>query len=105
MIKKITVALIRWYRKDLSKRKRKPCCRFRPTCSAYAQQAVEEYGVMKGLYLSLKRILACHPYGRQGIDPVPIRHRKKGACQENIPNPDRGYQILSLIDQPKNRKN
>ena len=47
------------------------CCRYRPTCSAYMIEAVQKYGIFKGTYLGLKRILRCHPWGGQGDDPVP----------------------------------
>lgn len=45
-------------------------CRFSPTCSVYAYQAVEKYGVLKGLFLAIKRIGKCHPWGKGGFDPV-----------------------------------
>ncbi len=45
-------------------------CRFTPTCSEYTYQAVEKYGVTKGLYLGLKRILRCHPWNKGGFDPL-----------------------------------
>lgn len=47
------------------------CCRFTPTCSAYAKEAFLLHGVIKGAMLSLKRILKCHPWGQSGYDPVP----------------------------------
>ncbi|MCH2308424.1 MAG: membrane protein insertion efficiency factor YidD [SAR202 cluster bacterium] len=46
-------------------------CRFSPTCSHYAFQAINQYGTLKGLWLSLKRISKCQPFGSQGYDPVP----------------------------------
>ncbi len=46
-------------------------CRYQPTCSAYALEALEKHGVFKGGYLSAKRILSCHPWGGHGFDPVP----------------------------------
>jgi len=46
-------------------------CRFYPTCSAYAYQAIEKYGPTKGIFLGVKRLLKCHPFHRGGIDPVP----------------------------------
>lgn len=46
-------------------------CRFTPTCSEYAVQALKKYGPLKGLYLAIKRILRCNPWGGSGYDPVP----------------------------------
>ena len=46
-------------------------CRFEPTCSTYSIQALSRYGVIKGSYLSFKRIIKCHPYGKSGFDPLP----------------------------------
>ena len=48
-----------------------PACRFHPTCSDYALEAFEKYGVLKGLYLATRRLLRCHPLCEGGIDPVP----------------------------------
>ena len=48
-----------------------PKCRFTPTCSQYALEAVKKYGPFKGGWLALKRISRCHPWGGHGIDPVP----------------------------------
>ena len=64
---------IRFYRKNISPLSQ-PCCRFIPTCSAYALEAVEKYGAWKGGWLALKRVLRCHPFHRQKSvedDPVP----------------------------------
>ncbi len=69
-MKKILLFLIRFYRKYISPHK-KPCCRFTPTCSQYAIEAIEKYGALKGGYLALRRILRCHPFsGKSGYDPV-----------------------------------
>lgn len=46
-------------------------CRFTPTCSRYTYQAVDKYGVIKGLFIGLKRIIRCHPWARGGYDPLP----------------------------------
>lgn len=48
-----------------------PSCRFTPTCSEYARQAIVRHGPFKGLYLAVRRILRCHPWGGSGYDPVP----------------------------------
>jgi uncharacterized protein len=48
-----------------------PSCRFTPSCSSYACEALEKYNFSKGLYLSIKRITRCHPWGASGYDPVP----------------------------------
>ena len=48
-------------------------CRFHPTCSEYAIAAVEEHGLMRGLWLSLRRVARCHPFAKAGLDPVPPR--------------------------------
>lgn len=73
MLKRALLAAIRFYRGRISPA-RPPCCRFLPTCSAYAQEAVEKYGALKGGWLSFKRILKCQPFHRQHTieyDPVP----------------------------------
>ena len=70
LIKKIIISIVKLYRKYISPLK-KPCCRFTPTCSQYAIEAFEKYGVLKGLYLSVKRILRCNPFCKGGYDPVP----------------------------------
>ncbi|MEZ5367460.1 MAG: membrane protein insertion efficiency factor YidD [Bryobacterales bacterium] len=46
-------------------------CKYQPTCSMYAKDAVERFGVRKGLYLTVKRLLRCHPFAQGGFDPVP----------------------------------
>ena len=48
-----------------------PSCRFTPTCLAYAVEAIKKHGPVKGLYLTVRRILRCHPWGGSGYDPVP----------------------------------
>ena len=50
-------------------------CRYQPTCSAYALEALEEHGALVGLYLIVRRLLKCHPWGGQGYDPVPKKSK------------------------------
>ena len=63
-MKSLLLTLIRAYRRYLSPL-RPPCCRFIPTCSQYALEAVEKYGAVKGGWLALRRVLRCHPFHRQ----------------------------------------
>ncbi len=51
-------------------------CRFYPSCSSYSQEAIQLHGTLKGLYLTLRRILKCHPFHQGGIDPVPEKFGK-----------------------------
>lgn len=69
-MKKLILKLIRLYRRHISPLK-KPCCRFRPTCSGYALKAVEKHGVFLGSIMAIARIIRCNPYCRGGYDPVP----------------------------------
>lgn len=68
-MKKVLIQFIRLYQKIPGSFHLQ--CRFTPTCSNYAIEAIERFGVIKGLYLSIKRILKCHPWGPSGYDPVP----------------------------------
>jgi putative membrane protein insertion efficiency factor len=68
-MKNIIIHFIRFYQRYLSPLKL-PSCRFYPTCSEYAVQALKKYGVMKGLYKAGRRILRCHPLHPGGFDPV-----------------------------------
>ena len=72
-MKKLLLALIRFYRRNISPLT-PPCCRFIPTCSEYALEAIQKYGALKGGWLALKRLCKCHPFHRQTsieYDPVP----------------------------------
>ena len=54
-----------------------PCCRYWPSCSEYAAEAIAVHGPWRGLWLALRRLLRCHPWGGSGVDPVPPpRHRR-----------------------------
>ena len=70
-MKRLFLLLIRFYQKAISPHF-PACCRFRPTCSAYAYEAIQKYGCLKGGRLALKRLLRCHPfYKGDTFDPVP----------------------------------
>lgn len=70
MIKKILKSFIFLYRRLVSP-VLPPSCRFHPSCSEYASDAIEVHGALKGLYLAARRLLRCHPYNPGGYDPVP----------------------------------
>lgn len=88
MIKKLLIWLIRCYRTFISPLF-PPSCRYQPTCSMYAIQAIEKFGVVRGGYLATRRILRCNPFGSSGYDPVPASwgkpadHHQCGCCGEN----------------------
>lgn len=63
----IFVFFYRWFVSPLLPQ----CCRFLPTCSAYAIEALEKHGIFQGSVLTVRRILKCHPWGAKGFDPVP----------------------------------
>jgi putative membrane protein insertion efficiency factor len=69
-MKSIVVGLIRVYQRYVSPFT-PPSCRYVPTCSQYAVESVSKYGVLKGLWLAIKRISRCHPFHEGGYDPVP----------------------------------
>ena len=69
-MKSVLLLMIRFYRRAVSPCF-PPCCRYTPTCSQYALEAIEKYGALKGGCLALRRILRCHPFHKGGYDPVP----------------------------------
>ena len=69
-MKRLLIAMVKFYRKNISPL-RPPCCRYIPTCSQYALEALEKYGALKGSWLALRRFLLCHPFHKGGYDPVP----------------------------------
>lgn len=77
MMRALMLAALRVYRVVLS-----PWmggqCRYWPTCSEYSQQAIEQHGALRGAWLTLGRLLRCHPYGRGGVDPVPATFHGRG---------------------------
>ncbi|MBP3402125.1 MAG: membrane protein insertion efficiency factor YidD [Clostridia bacterium] len=81
-MKHVMIWLIRLYKKYISPLK-PPCCRFTPTCSAYAIEAFQKRGFFAGFILTVWRILRCNPFGRGGYDPVPDKgFRSYSKCRE-----------------------
>ena len=80
-MRRMLLSLIRGYRRFLSPLHR-PCCRFYPTCSTYALQAVERYGALRGGWMALRRIGRCHPFYKGNLyDPVPrVLPRRTRRC-------------------------
>jgi uncharacterized protein len=69
ILKRIMIGMIKVYQ-AYSKRNGRSNCRFYPTCSQYSLEAFEKYGFFKGMYLSFKRIIRCHPFNPGGYDPL-----------------------------------
>jgi putative membrane protein insertion efficiency factor len=68
--RRVALLLLRFYKRFISPLL-PPMCRFEPTCSVYTMQAVEKYGVLRGVWLGMKRLGRCHPFNPGGWDPVP----------------------------------
>lgn len=77
-MKYFLIKLIQFYKKFLSPLKGHPTCKYYPTCSNYAIEAIEVYGVIKGSLLTVWRILRCNPFSKGGYDPVPEKKYKGG---------------------------
>ncbi len=83
-MKYVMIALIDFYRKFISPLKPR-CCRFTPTCSAYAREAFEKRGFFVGMILTFWRILRCNPFCKGGYDPVPLKglsNKKQTVCPD-----------------------
>jgi putative membrane protein insertion efficiency factor len=71
-VKRLLLAGLRFYKAQISPAL-PPACRYTPTCSEYAIEAVERYGAVRGTAMAIRRVLACNPFTRGGYDPVPHR--------------------------------
>jgi len=76
LLEQLLIALVRFYQAAISPLLG-PSCRYTPTCSHYAIDAIKEWGPLKGSWLAVKRIGSCHPWGGSGYDPVPKKSEKK----------------------------
>lgn len=83
-MKKILIGLIRFYQVAISAHT-PGCCKYSPTCSAYAIEAIQVHGALKGTGLFLWRFLRCNPWSKGGYDPVPPKKEKAGSKQDNAP--------------------
>lgn len=79
-MKRILLKIIRFYRKHISPHL-PPMCRYYPTCSVYAVEAIETHGALKGSLLALWRVLRCNPLSVGGYDPVPPKKDKHHHCK------------------------
>jgi len=84
MIRRALQLPVRFYRSAISPLK-PPTCRFYPTCSAYALEALEKHGALRGSWLSVKRICRCHPFHPGGLDPVPPPRERRGSSRQTQP--------------------
>lgn len=81
---RLAIAPVIFYKRVLSPLKGHGTCRFHPTCSTYTIEAITHYGVLKGSYLAIKRILKCHPFHPGGYDPVPkVSLKARDSFSEN----------------------
>ncbi|MBN8234558.1 membrane protein insertion efficiency factor YidD [Halobacillus kuroshimensis] len=71
-MKQVMIGIIRFYQKGISPFF-PPSCRFQPTCSSYGLEAYSRFGFFKGTWLTVRRILKCHPFHPGGFDPVPLK--------------------------------
>ena len=89
LLKRGLIGAIRFYRRAISPLK-PPVCRFEPTCSAYALEAIERHGPWRGSWLGLRRLLRCHPFCRGGYDPVPLKARGLQGDEPKAPKEQSG---------------
>ncbi len=107
-MKYVCIWLLRFYQKFLSPLKRNPCCRFYPTCSAYAVEAYQKRGFFVGTLLTAWRILRCNPVGGKGYDPVPERGlrntKRKGNRNYGTDNSGERFEFKYNLPAEKKRR-
>ena len=81
-MRRVLIGALRVYKRYLSPLL-PPACRFEPTCSIYAMEAIEMYGPARGVWLAIRRLLRCHPFSRGGFDPVPVPAEKAEGADPN----------------------
>ena len=86
LLRSLATLPLRFYRRFLSPLK-PPMCRFSPTCSQYAIEAIEVHGLVRGVGLATWRILRCQPFARAGYDPVPPHRGHDGRASDEDPSP------------------
>jgi putative membrane protein insertion efficiency factor len=82
-VARVLLAVVRFYRMAISPI-RPPSCRYEPTCSAYAVEALERHGAARGSWLALRRLLRCHPFHAGGHDPVPSHVGRQGRVTDGV---------------------
>lgn len=88
-MRRLVLKLIRLYQRTLS-RALPPSCRFEPSCSEYAAQAVETWGILRGGWMAVRRICRCHPWSEGGYDPVPGLHDDSRIQTPSAPDDQNG---------------
>lgn len=86
-MKKLALSVIRFYQRSFSPY-RPPSCRFLPTCSEYGYEAIARHGLLKGSWLTVRRLGRCHPFQKGGYDPVPeqaLFHVKQRPALRDLP--------------------
>ncbi len=100
-MKRLLIALIRFYKERISPKK-KAVCRFRPTCSTYAIEAIERHGALAGSVMAFCRIMRCNPLFRGGYDPVPERFTlKSGVGKYSEPSVCEECEKRNICDRTK----
>ena len=82
MVRGILIGLVRFYQLAISPWT-PPSCRYTPTCSHYAVEALDTHGTLRGAWLTLRRLLRCHPWGGHGYDPVPLASTRRLAGERS----------------------